>query len=344
MLRRYPMVVGEWSLALGSATWSTCGRLQEPEVQRLFGAAQLRAFQEASHGSFFWNWTEADTAEWNFEEAYRQGLLSGPPPELPHWGGDGEDPLEGILNPSPAEPSVLHGDTVYLRAFHGMYIDVEGGQVNARWSEKGKWQELSIWPPASSLAKALLTARREVHDGDVVRLRTRSGRFLSVDGSAVSALVARGASEVSTEFIVHVKGAANLRHRGIVYLEHCATGLLLDADEEEEGISARWRDRGTWQQFAVEKQPIPGDLLPGTPPEEQVPPGEEEAVNTPATTPPRKRMGSPLAALARQQTTPLTPVDLAETASKRRRRLCGKVPAFGADTADAALAKASRAQ
>ena len=33
----------------------------------------------------------------------------------------------------------VQGDTVYLRAFNGRYLDVEASQVRARYSDRGKW-------------------------------------------------------------------------------------------------------------------------------------------------------------------------------------------------------------
>jgi len=265
MLREYPMVVGEWSLALGCATWSTCGHMLESDVYRLFGRAQIEAFKEASHGSFFWNWTEADTADWNYQLAHEQGLFSGPSIPKLRWDGGGEDPLEELLHPSPLEPHILFCEPVFLRVFHGRYMDVEGSNVNARWGDKGKWQELTFCPAATS-TKLPVEARREVRDQDVVRLRTRSGRYLCVDDEGVvSAVAGRGATFSSTEFIVHAEGAPDLRHRSLIYLEHRATNRVLDADEEEDAISARWPDYGLWQQLAVEKITRSDELAPVTP-------------------------------------------------------------------------------
>merc|ERR1719433_1827728 len=74
------MVVGEWSLALGCAAWSTCGNMEEADVYKLFGSMQIEAFKEASHGQFFWNWTENPASEeWNFQKACKHGLFSGSP-------------------------------------------------------------------------------------------------------------------------------------------------------------------------------------------------------------------------------------------------------------------------
>jgi len=249
MLRKYPMVVGEWSNALGCATWATCGKMQDSEVYKLFGRLQIEAFKEASHGWFFWNWTEEPgNDEWNFQTAIRNNFLVGPAAALPDWDGETvEDPLEALLNPSPAEPIVFYGDPVSLRVFYGRYVDVEGSQVNARWPDKGPWQEFSF----CHVSRAATEERREVRSDDIVRLKAKCGRYLAVvDGRLTAEKNSVGNSD---EFRVHVEWDKTLRHRGIVYLRSRATSLLVDADEEEEGLFARWKDFGWWQQIAVEK-------------------------------------------------------------------------------------------
>merc|ERR1719410_249880 len=174
MLRTYPMVVGEWSLALGNAAWATCGKMQQHESYRLFGLAQQDAFRQASHGSFFWNWTEEDDLEWNFQKAYQQGLLTikSIAVGLPLWNGVGEDPLEEQLHPSPSRPNVCYGDKVFLRVFYGNYVDVDGSKVKARWTDKGDMQQF-IFCLAGVPARRYGKARwRAVRQGDVVRLRS----------------------------------------------------------------------------------------------------------------------------------------------------------------------------
>lgn len=62
-----------------------------------------------------------------------------------------------------------------------------------------------------------------------------------------------GATLASSAFRVHTKGVPTLKHRGIVYFQNQATGAVMDAHEEEDGLFARWDDFGLWQEFAVEK-------------------------------------------------------------------------------------------
>jgi len=54
----------------------------------------------------------------------------------------GSDPKTGDANKSP----VNYGDVIYLRANgeRQTYLDVEGQDVRARWSDEGKWQAITI--------------------------------------------------------------------------------------------------------------------------------------------------------------------------------------------------------
>lgn len=255
MLRQYPMVVGEWSLALGSATWATCGRMEEHEVYRLFASAQLEAFKDASHGCFFWNWTEEpDNLEWNCQLAHERGLFAAGPRPLPALGTHHEDPLEELCHPSPFEPRVRFGDPLHIRVFHGRYIDVEGSKVNARWPDKGDWQTLRFFFVAESASGKVggSRQRKEVRHGDIIRIQGSKGQWLSVaDEGHLSA--SRRSPGLASEFSVHLPHTTSLRHRGVIFLQSRATQLMVDADPEEEGVYARYGDLGWWQQLAVEK-------------------------------------------------------------------------------------------
>mmetsp|Transcript_21900 Transcript_21900/g.61188 ORF Transcript_21900/g.61188 Transcript_21900/m.61188 type:complete len:603 (-) Transcript_21900:213-2021(-) len=247
-LRTSNFVVGEWSLALGCAAWSTCGNMEEKEVYKTFGGLQLEAYKSASHGRFFWNWTERDDClEWNFQTACREGLLS-TIPRLPRWNRNGEDPLEETLNPSPPEPCVLFGDTVYLRTFYGRYIDVDGCSVSARWPDKGEWQSFVFCPPAGQT----VAAHQKIVTGQVVRLQNRAGRFLYV-GSDGRVYASKRVSAAKSEFLLHVDEGKVLKHRGFVYLKGKATPNFVDADDEQDGLFTRYPDMGDWQRIAVEK-------------------------------------------------------------------------------------------
>jgi hypothetical protein len=250
ILRKYPMVVGEWSLALGCTTWNTCGKLKESSVFKIFGCQQLEAFSEASHGSFFWNWSERDDAEWNFQKAYALGYFSGKPRRLPRWDGKFIDPLEKELDRSVLKADISWGDVISLRVFHGRYMDVEGCSVQARWPEKGDWQELAIFP-AESWQTPSKGKRHKLRSGDVVRLQTNNRKFLTVRDEEV--IASRSSKGAACEFILHVHDFPSLKHFVNISLQSRLTSMMLDADEDSEGISARYADLGAWQTFVVEK-------------------------------------------------------------------------------------------
>ncbi|CAJ1328533.1 unnamed protein product [Effrenium voratum] len=256
MFKRYPMVAGEWALCLGRATWNTCGDMDEDKVMSIFAAQQLEAFRTASHGSFFWNWKEdPENKDWHFQQAYDQGLLKRAPLALPSWDGTGEDPLEDMLHPSPEDPVVYYGDTVFLRVFHGMYIDVQGRSVDCRWSDKGEWQAFSFCEVLKD-GKSVESTRRAVRHRDVVRIRASNNHYLSVTGDAAqgAAVVAsRAKRSQEGEFEVFLENSAVLKHRGIAYFLSRASATVLDADDASDGVFARWADFGHWQAVAVER-------------------------------------------------------------------------------------------
>ncbi|CAE7620617.1 exgA [Symbiodinium sp. CCMP2456] len=258
MFKQHPMVAGEWSLSLGQATWCTCGDLDEDSVLSIFGAQQQEAFKSASHGSFFWNWKEdPDSKEWHFQHSCDSGLLSRPPLSLPPWDRQGEDPLEELLHPSPEDPVVYYGDTVYLRVFHGRYIEVQGKTVDCNWPDKGMWQAFSFCAPDGDAAKEQ-GSRRPVRHRDMLRIRAHSGSFLAVPSNAATGApvtTTRSKTCAEAELEVFLQHTSVLKHRGLAYFFSRATATTLDADEDESGIRARWADFGDWQAFAVERPP-----------------------------------------------------------------------------------------
>mmetsp|Transcript_40240 Transcript_40240/g.93189 ORF Transcript_40240/g.93189 Transcript_40240/m.93189 type:complete len:597 (-) Transcript_40240:116-1906(-) len=259
MFKQYPMVAGEWALCLGRATWCTCGDLEEDAVISIFGSQQQEAFRSTSHGSFFWNWKEdPENKEWHFQMAHDLGLLTRPPLALPTWDRQGEDPLEELLHPSPSDPVVYYGDTVYLRVFHGMYVDVQGRSVDCRWADKGSWQAFSFCASPVTTEKGGTSERRPVRHRDILRIRSESGNFLAVPTggrSLESACVVTTRSKTckEAEFEVFLQHPSILKHRGLVYFFSRVTSTTLDADDAESGIFARWADFGDWQAIAVER-------------------------------------------------------------------------------------------
>jgi len=254
-LRRFPAVVGEWSLALGLAAQQRC--LLDEEARALFCRTQLAAYSEASHGWFFWNWTDAHGTEWDWQRSYQEGSMTGPQTCLPSWDGTGDDPLEEDLDPSPADPFVVIGDSIFLRAFHGRHVDMGGSQACARWADRGEWQRFVVCLPSGKSTKVRLGKRRKktnVADGDLICLRAHNGHLVSVKGGKV-VKCPEDAVDESADFIVHVQGGGPLRHRSTVFLQSRCTSCLLDVDGSglDTDVHARWDHFGEWQRFVVEK-------------------------------------------------------------------------------------------
>jgi len=239
-------------MALGCAAWATCGNMDERTVYQIFGKMQLEAYKNASHGHFFWNWTERDEClEWNFQRAFQEGCMTGKPRGLPRWNRTGEDPLEEELHPARGDARIRFGEAIHIRTFYGRYVDVEKSAVAARWHDKGLWQTLRFAPPAGLPDMD----RKLVVSGQVVRLQDSAGRFLCVDPQEPESAVCarRASSDARTEFVVEVENGTILKHRGMMLLRSRATSRHLDADEHEEGLFCRWEETGDWQRFAVEK-------------------------------------------------------------------------------------------
>jgi len=83
-LNNFPACVGEWSLALGRRSHN-CRCLPAKELRAIFWKAQRVAYNEASHGWFFWNWKDQASADWDWRLAYtaEEGSTAcAPPPAL----------------------------------------------------------------------------------------------------------------------------------------------------------------------------------------------------------------------------------------------------------------------
>lgn len=259
-LRRYPMVVGEWSLALGSGAQP--GKVSKDDMRALFAHAQLAAYQEASHGWFFWTWNDQHGIDWDWRQSFEGGYLPLNTdlhrlPELPPISkSDGEaahdDPLETMFDAPACDPRVRMGDTVYLRAFNGRYLDVEGAEVRARYGDRGRWQQFVLSPcedPSAAVEPASLQS------GDVACLLAHNGRYLGVNGDQLEATERKTAAHCA--FTVHVEASPEVRHRSAVFLQSLTTSKVLAPNESDvharDQIVARWSDFGPWQRLIVEK-------------------------------------------------------------------------------------------
>lgn len=72
--------------------------------------------------------------------------------------------------------AIYSGDTVFLKAHTGNFVDVEGIEVQARWQDRGEWQRFYIERKDGSGA---------VLPGDTIFLRANTQKVVEVDGDKV---------------------------------------------------------------------------------------------------------------------------------------------------------------
>ncbi|CAE8651911.1 unnamed protein product [Polarella glacialis] len=392
-LRRYPIVVGEWSLALGCAAQPSCS-FSKDDMLTLFGHAQLAAYREASHGWFFWSWSDhPNGAEWDWQQAAEKRLLpSGDslrselpalpalpplpspsaardaqsplpvaatpqssrrsskrplrePPRDPETAAVPKDPLEAVFDAPAADTHVRLGDTIYLRAFNGRYLDVEGPHVRARYGDRGRWQQLLLCPylgegrqtsgggdgqtqsSGSGAQASSIVSRgsrdhipgfeaRVLHDGDIVCLMAHTGHYLGVSGRLRRQVTANwsAADSAACAFVVRTAGSScEVRHRSGVFLQNLATSKVLAPNEgaavAHDAVLARWKSFGEWQKLVVEK-PLRTAVTPHRPRRRTSLPSAVPAVPAVPATPRRRRrasVGGVAASPAPSWATPATP-------------------------------------
>jgi hypothetical protein len=283
LLQRYPMVVGEWSLALGCGAQP--GRLSHGEMRTLFAHMQMAAYREASHGWFFWTWRDAHGVEWDWQRSYKEGHLPAGTqlhkmPEFPPLEPDGkkDDPLEAVFDLPSSDPLVRPGDTVYLRAFNGRYLDVEGNNVRARYGDRGKWQQFVVCPLAGPSSGTTAVggggAPEGLRDGDIVGLLAHTGCFLGVQGRRVLARWPAPSAEKACAFVVRTQqgeAGTEVRHRTTLFLQSSLTSKVLAPNENgcprsggRDALLARWKHFGAWQRLTIEK-PLCNAVTPPRP-------------------------------------------------------------------------------
>lgn len=285
---RYPVVVGEWSLAVGD-TAERAG-LRRADLGRLFARAQTEAYSHASHGFFFWCWKDRHSIEWSYLDCHAAGLLQkGPAPELPAWDDRGQDPLDLALERMPRSPGICYGDVVQLRGYNGEFVGVGPGQAPvALSSEPGSRRQLVLCP---GFVCASRTARRlgaktaavaaawgsPVREGDAVMLLTHNGTFVAVrSGKCCQETAAAAAAPYAAAAQFILRRAARqtggsreeLRHTDRVSLRTLAAKRALEACAGDGGgLAARppapATTRQTWRDLAKESAEVGADTRQG---------------------------------------------------------------------------------
>eukprot|EP00927_Polykrikos_kofoidii_P025129 TRINITY_DN22645_c0_g2_i1.p1 TRINITY_DN22645_c0_g2~~TRINITY_DN22645_c0_g2_i1.p1 ORF type:complete len:924 (-),score=94.27 TRINITY_DN22645_c0_g2_i1:838-3609(-) len=291
-LRNYPILVGEWSLALGRGAQPGLLSHKE-EMRKLFAHAQLAAYREASHGWFFWSWSDQGGGpDWDWQLSYMEGcwpetlelpdglgVFREPPPYL--RGNAGGDPLERLLDVPASDPCIHFGDTIYLRAFNGCYLDVEGSRVRARYGDRGRWQQF-VLSPASSKGNVGNGPRRRssgsadglLRDGDLVCLLAHTRRLVGVLSGTCQVVAcwseteAGKCRECAFAICTEEGTGALVRHRSAVFLRSQETSKVLAPNEGDPSarseIVAKWAHLGRWQRLVIEK-PLSSAVTPRRP-------------------------------------------------------------------------------
>lgn len=290
-LRNYPILVGEWSLALGRG--SQPGLLSHDEMRQAFAHAQLVAYREASHGWFFWSWSDSGGGmDWDWQQSHRQGCwpatleLPGgfrepPTTKVPRAlcrTGSDLDPLDRLLDVPASDPCIRLGDTIYLRAFNGCYIDVEDQRVRVRYGDRGRWQQFVLCPAScvNNLAAAAAGGHSgrsaALRDGDAVRLLAHTGRFVGVSREDRMAACRWGSEAVAVSCIFFLRledpFSKEVRHRSAIFLESGETSTMLAPNEDDpnarDHVVAKWDHLGCWQRLVIEK-PLSTAVTPHRP-------------------------------------------------------------------------------
>jgi len=84
-LRSLPMCcVSEWSIAFPGGV-APSDEVKLKETYKRFGEIQLKAYETATHGWFFWTWKDSAGIDWNLQECLKQGII-----EVPKGGRDSD--------------------------------------------------------------------------------------------------------------------------------------------------------------------------------------------------------------------------------------------------------------
>ncbi|HSH17872.1 MAG TPA: glycoside hydrolase family 5 protein, partial [Candidatus Saccharimonadales bacterium] len=71
---RRPLIVGEWSLVLPGTALEGLNELQQEAVRRMYGAAQIAAY-ERTRAWFYWSYKTEDGGVWSFRDCIEKGWL-----------------------------------------------------------------------------------------------------------------------------------------------------------------------------------------------------------------------------------------------------------------------------
>ena len=91
---------------------------------------------------------------------------------------DDQDGLwQRLILEKDSDGPILSGDSIYLRAHTGKYIDVETAVARARYDDHGDWQRFVIEKMEGG----------DIYNGDTIYLRAHTGKYIDVEDDWVKA-------------------------------------------------------------------------------------------------------------------------------------------------------------
>lgn len=149
---------------------------------------------------------------------------------------------------------ILSGDVVYLQARTKNYVMVqEGSLVEARYAQRGQWQELLIEKDQAAVGD-------EISDDDPVFLKGHNGKYLGVHGIEVQAnSEQRGSAERLT--VARKDHSGSMHYQDTVFFK-TSKGKYLDVNPDVRFLEAEWPEIGDWQAFTITRKPPSGDGSP----------------------------------------------------------------------------------
>lgn len=141
--------------------------------------------------------------------------------------------------------AIVSGDLIHLAVPHtGNLIEIEGIIVQARWSERGLWQTLTI--------ERKHGGGRVLFSGDTVFLRAHTGQLLDVQDVDVQAQWSD--RRFSQEFVIERKDGPGAVLPGDSIFFRVHTGKRIDVQGDR--VQARWLQQVDLQTLIIERQSL----------------------------------------------------------------------------------------
>ena len=141
---------------------------------------------------------------------------------------------------------IASGDTIYLKANTGKYIDINGTALQARWTGQEQGQPIMIELDMGYCGF--------IRAGDTISLAAYDGNVISISDTVVQATqLEGGSSNVSynmSHIIIENEGGGMITAGDVIYLSGKHSGKHIDIAGM--AVQARWTDRREGQQIIIE--------------------------------------------------------------------------------------------